>query len=145
MFHHLRVWIASALAVGAWGGGLPSEAADLEVEIVDLKDQGGSVRTFVWRGAESFNALDKALYKSRFQSRPGRATLAFTGLEPGEYAVLVIHDEDDDGYLDLFLGMIPVEGWGLSNNPDVTGPPDFSEAAIPIDGPGAKITIRMRY
>jgi len=58
---------------------------------------------------------------------------------------MAYHDENGDGALDRFLGMIPTEGYGLSNNPEVTGPPAFEDSAFALPDGGGAITVTMRY
>ena len=61
----------------------------------------------------------------------------------GNYAVQVMHDENDNNKLDTnFLG-IPSEGYGFSNNPNVMRRAHFDEARFEV-GADAAITIRLR-
>lgn len=66
-------------------------------------------------------------------SADGTATLTFSGVAPGTYAIVVIHDENGNGEMDTnFLG-IPREPGGFSNNaPARMGPARFSEAAFEV-------------
>ncbi len=139
------VWTAAVLAAGMIADTGSAMGADLEVTVDGLRDKGGSVRAYLWKGPDGFPGLEGAVHTTRFSSRPGRAVLAFSDLAPGDYAVLVFHDEDDDGTLDRFLGMIPTEGWAYSNDPKLSGPPEFRDAAVRIDAPGTAITLRMSY
>jgi uncharacterized protein (DUF2141 family) len=45
-----------------------------------------------------------------------RANCTFERLAAGEYAVAVIHDENDNGRLDRNVLGVPSEGYGVSNN-----------------------------
>ena len=74
----------------------------------------------------------------------GKSRTHFAGLEAGTYAVLVIHDEDSDGYLKTNLLGMPKEGVGVSNNSG--GIPKFKRAQFEL-GAGARIeqTIEIRY
>ncbi|GAB6054397.1 hypothetical protein JCM17960_32170 [Magnetospira thiophila] len=141
----IRVCAAAVLATGIGMTTGSAKAADLEVIINGLRDHGGTVRAFLWKSSEDFRHFDKAVQSTRFKSRPGRAVLAYAGLEPGQYALMVFHDEDNDGQLNRFLGMIPTEGWALSNNPKISGPSAFEDAVVNIDDPGAQIVVRMVY
>ena len=40
----------------------------------------------------------------------------FSNIEPGTYAVAVVHDENSDGKLDKNFVGVPSEGYGVSNN-----------------------------
>src|SRR3546814_5617415 len=72
--------------------------------------------------------------------------LVFKDLPPGRYAVLAYHDENGNGELDRRFGMIPTEGYGLSNNPKVMGPPSFEDSAFEVPaGEPTRVTLEMRY
>ena len=48
--------------------------------------------------------------------------------------------------LDRRFGMIPTEGYGLSNNPKVMGPPSFEDSAFEVPaGEPTRVTLEMRY
>jgi hypothetical protein len=66
---------------------------------------------------------------------------------PGTYAVIVFHDENQDGKLDKnFLG-VPQEGYGASNNVrHLMSAPEFEEASFVV--PAAAVTpikVQVRY
>ena len=59
----------------------------------------------------------------------------FDNVEPGEYALTVLHDENGNGKLDTNLLGMPKEGYGVSNNAFRRfGPPRFREAKITVNG-----------
>ena len=61
----------------------------------------------------------------------GVARVIFENVEPGEYAVSVIYDEDGDGELARNKRGVPLEAVGFSQNAKARfGPPSFSEAAF---------------
>ena len=41
--------------------------------------------------------------------------------------------------------MFPAEGWGLSNDPDVIGPPSFEDSAFDLGTDGATVTVPLHY
>ena len=60
---------------------------------------------------------------------------------------MAYHDEDGNGELNRRFGMFPTEGYGLSNNPSVSGPPAFEDSAFEFAaGAGTVgINIAIRY
>lgn len=71
--------------------------------------------------------------------------LRFDGVETGQYALALFHDENANGRLDTILG-IPREGFGFSRNPAVHfGAPKFDEASITITGPITRVRVRLQY
>ncbi len=69
----------------------------------------------------------------------------FLDVPPGQYAVMAYHDANDDQKLDLRFGMFPKEGWGLSNNPKVMGPPSFSASSFTMTEQTMATMIDMHY
>ena len=75
-----------------------------------------------------------------------KASCHFVGINPGTYAIGVIHDENLNGELDTnFLG-VPNEGYGFSSDAKVRlSAPSFSDAKFSYDGNALKLTIRLKY
>jgi len=78
---------------------------------------------------------------------PGELRVEFDGLPPGRYAIMAYHDEDGNGELNRRFGMFPTEGYGLSNNPSVSGPPAFEDSAFELVSGAAphEVRIDIRY
>ncbi len=73
-------------------------------------------------------------------------TITFTDVEPGEYAIALLHDENDNGKADRVLGMMPKEGFGFSRDAKVRmGPPKFDDAVFEHGEDAQSLTIKMRY
>lgn len=72
--------------------------------------------------------------------------LTFSNTAPGSYAIAVIHDENNNGKMDLAMGLMPREGFGFSRDAKVgMGPPSFKSAAFDVNGGTINQTIHMRY
>ncbi|HYH22664.1 MAG TPA: DUF2141 domain-containing protein [Azospirillum sp.] len=130
---------------GLVSGVATTSAADLSVRLDGVHSASGSVRVMLFDRAEGFRKEEKSLAIRQAAASPGTVAVTFEGLAPGRYAVMAYHDENGDGALDRFLGMIPTEGYGLSNNPEVTGPPAFEDSAFALPDGGGAITVTMRY
>jgi len=74
------------------------------------------------------------------------AIAIWPGLQPGDYAVAAIHDENSNARLDRnFLG-VPKEGFGFANNPHVgLSAPPFRAAVVHVACPATDITIHLQY
>jgi uncharacterized protein (DUF2141 family) len=74
------------------------------------------------------------------------AIAIWPGLQPGDYAVAAIHDENSNARLDRnFLG-VPKEGFGFANNPHVgLSAPPFRAAVVHVACPITDITIHLQY
>ncbi len=76
---------------------------------------------------------------------PGDETMCLYLPGPGRYALVMFHDANADGVLNLGpLG--PKEGYGFSNNvrPILVAPP-LSSALFPVAAGDTRITIRLHY
>lgn len=134
----------ASTAVLIWPGAIL--AAELQVTVASVAHDQGAVKAVLYSSPETFRKEDRALAVQSQPARPGELHFTFSGLAEGRYAVVAYHDENGDGQLDRFLGMIPTEGWGLSNNPEVTGPPQFDPSAVAVaEAQPTPIAIQLRY
>lgn len=120
-----------------------AEAATLTVTLDGVKPGGGPLVVLLFDHAEGFPK--ETLASQRHVLPAGQQSLALDGLKPGQYAVMAYHDEDANGELNRLFGMIPQEGWGLSNNPKVSGKPAFEDAAVTLPESGAAVTLHLSY
>ena len=126
---------------------LPGAVAtgELSVDVSNLRSHKGMVRVCLTADPANFPAcIDDAQAVTR--SIPASATsIRFDGLARGDYAVAVIHDENNNKKLDTFAG-IPREGFGFSRNPPVTfGPPRFAAARFTLKSDAETQQVKMRY
>lgn len=96
---------------------------------------------------KTFRKEAQAVKIEQIPAQSGTATVKFSALPPGRYAIMAYHDEDGNGELNRRFGMFPTEGYGLSNNPSVSGPPAFADSAfeVPAGAGAAQISIDIRY
>lgn len=118
------------------------------VVVVDgLEHERGALYLSLFGSAEGFPSdPEPALRRQELVVRSPSTTAVFEGIEPGRYAVAVLHDENDDGEMGTdFLGR-PSEGWGVSRDArGGFGPPSFDDAAIDYEGGRVEITIQLEY
>ena len=132
---------AAALALTATG----AAAADLSVTITDVRSADATIRIALYADAKSFRHEAEARQVLVVPAAVGTVSVTFPDVAPGRYAALAYHDENGNGKLDLILGMIPDEGWGLSNDPTVIGPPGFEPSAFTVAEEGTSITVPLHY
>lgn len=124
------------------------EAGRLAVTVSALRSDEGRVRLLLFAGGAGFpDEPARAVKRVSLPIKGRTARVVFDELPVGEYAISVIHDENDNEALDTGLFGIPSEGFGASNNPKIRrGPPRFSEAAFRVEDEGVAVQmIRMRY
>ena len=145
------------------------DAADLEVEVRDIKVRKGEIRAGLWDNARDFAAdteirgtitssgeVSAGVFtrEEDFPHEPlqivsvpadaNMVRLRFTNLEPGEYAVALFHDRNSDGKLDALIDRRTLEPWGASNDPPPTnGPLTWEEAKFILPPEGKTIAIHL--
>lgn len=125
---------------------LPALAVDLRVTVSGVAHDRGAVHLALYDGPDTFRDEEKARARTTLPAVPGDVVATFRDLPAGTYALIAYHDEDGDGAMDRFLGMIPTEGYGLSNDPEVSGPPQFDACAFRLDGAAtADLVVPLHY
>jgi uncharacterized protein (DUF2141 family) len=123
----------------------PVLAADLTVAAQEVRSGEGQVKLMLFEREEGFRKEDKARQVLALPAAAGSVSGVFRDLPPGRYAVIAYHDENGNGKLDLRFGMFPKEGYGLSNNPKLSGPPKFKDAVFEVTQAGNRIAIQLGY
>ncbi len=122
-----------------------AQAADLTVSIDGVRDATQTIRICLYDKADGFRHEQRAYQILSLPATPGTVTGVFKDIPAGRYAVLAYHDENGNQKLDLFLGMFPSEGWGLSNDPTVIGPPSFEDSAFDVGDARTSISVPLHY
>ena len=119
----------------------------LRVEVNDIHSDDGLVLLSLFAGAEGFPTQPaKAYRQARAGIEDGRCVIELADIPPGEYAISIMHDENNNDYMDSNWLGIPQEGWGASNDPKVTfGPPKWSDSFFVVSGERITVPITMRY
>lgn len=114
---------------------------NVEVNVEGILSRKGNINISVFDSPESYmkNPV-KAMSVSLTEIEGEVFTLK--DLPAGDYAIVVLHDENENGQLD-FGGMGPVEGYGFSNNPSALyGPAEFKDAVTSIKN-DTSLTVRL--
>ncbi|MAO11294.1 MAG: hypothetical protein CMC07_10520 [Flavobacteriaceae bacterium] len=101
------------------------------VTITGFDNDKGTAMVGLYNSEENF--LESGLMYSKSKIENETATVTFTNVPDGDYAVSCFHDEDDNGKLNMFMGLMPTEDYGTSNNaPANFGPPKWKDAKFEI-------------
>lgn len=136
-----------------------ADAADLAVDITGLRSNEGTIMLGLYDTAAAFDrALEHYEQPDGFIKDTGRVVGAairvdtgirrsiLTGLKPGRYAIILFHDENQDGRLDKNLLGIPNEGFGFSNNViGFFGPPSFEDALVMVPDGLTTTRVDLQY
>lgn len=125
----------------------PLQAGEVVITITDLRSAKGVVRACMTTRADIFPKCikDPTAHRSVVPAAE-KMVIRFTGVEPGDYAVALLHDENDNGKADRAMGMMPKEGYGFSRDAPVKmAPPRFQDAVFRQREGTTRLTIKMRY
>jgi uncharacterized protein (DUF2141 family) len=146
------------LALGAaLAAAVPADAGELRITLDGLRTERGTILIGVYDSKATFDRAIELSDRDGFLNDPQRvAGVALRGsnalkggvglpnLEPGRYAVIVLHDQDGNGRLDKNFWGVPTEAYGFSNDAQgFLGPPSFKDAAIVFDGGDKTLAIGL--
>jgi uncharacterized protein (DUF2141 family) len=134
------LWLFAATADDQLG------TATLTITVDNVRNSKGVVGVLVFRSPQGWpEKVDHAIRSIAVPAHPGITTLALYDLPSGTYAVVALHDENENMRLDKsFFGM-PKEGWGMSNNPKArASAPSFSRARFALEKE-ARLQIHLNY
>ncbi|WP_249171790.1 DUF2141 domain-containing protein [Erythrobacter sp. JK5] len=139
----LALLAAGAVATSA----APAAANEVVITVTNVRSADGVVRACMTTKESIFPRCIKDADSHRTVVPAGQTvTIRFTGVKPGNYAIALLHDENNNGKADRTLGMIPKEGYGFSRDAKVSmGPPKFGDAVFTHGTDKQRLTIKMRY
>ncbi len=119
---------------------------NIDVQFSGLRNAKGQIIICLATNPKTFPdcAKDPNAQKKAVPAANG-ASVRFTNVMPGTYAIAVVHDENKNAKMDLTL-FLPKEGWGLSRNPKMRmGKPKFSSSAFVVAGDDLSFPVTMKY
>jgi uncharacterized protein (DUF2141 family) len=120
--------------------------SDLQVQVSGLRSAKGTVHLCLSPSPARFlQCKDDPAAVSRSIPAAGAGRLDLGLVKAGTWALLVVHDENRNGRLDMMLG-IPREGFGFSNNPAVKPrAPKWEEIRFTVPATASLQQVRIRY
>lgn len=115
---------------------------DITVNIENLDSNEGKLLVGLYDTEEDFL---KNRYKDAVVGiKNNKSSLVFKGVPAGTYAVSFVHDENNNGKMDINFMRIPKEDYGCSNNARGTfGPPKWDDAKFELKNESKTITITL--
>lgn len=117
------------------------------VQINGVKGSKGFVLVALYNQSKGFPEDKKKVFrKAKATIKNGSATVEFTNLPYGDYAVAAMHDENNNQEMDKnFLG-VPEEGYCFSNNikPKLSAP-SFKDCKFQLNAQSKTISVNMIY
>lgn len=122
------------------------DGGDLQVQLSGLRNAKGVVHLCLTSSARRFlHCKEDRSAIARTIPAGQAARLDLGPVKPGTYALLIVHDENGNGKLDMMMG-IPREGFGFSNNPAMRPrAPKWEEIHFTMPPAGLRQDVRIRY
>lgn len=121
---------------------------NIRLTVTNLRNDKGFVLVSLYKEGVGYpDKTEKAFRNGKASITNGKAVLIFTDIPEGQYAIALLHDENNDRKMNkTFLGL-PKEGYGFSNNAmGAFGPPAYSKASFTHKaGTITDLSIRTRY
>ena len=125
----------------------PVQFGTITVHITGMTNLVGMFGVSLYNSKKGFPGKHEQAFASTMKKVTGsNDTVVFENLPYGNYAVSIMHDENNNGKLDTnFIG-IPKEGVGVSNNPKIGfGGPKFEDSVFTLDKKELEVTIAIKY
>ena len=71
----------------------------------------------------------------------GKIVTTFKNVEPGTYAIIALHDENENNTMDFDSFGMPMESYGTSGNTLEFGPPQFNTSKFNVNQEDLEMTI----
>ena len=130
-----------ALAVGFIATAQENKGVTITVTIENVLSNGGTILAGL-HTAETFMRND-GIASASAPGVKGAATLTFENVTPGTYAIMVMHDANDNQQMDTEANGMPTEDYGMTGQMNPYGPPVFDDAKFEVAGENQEITIRF--
>lgn len=120
--------------------------ASVKVNITGLKNTKGNVLICLSSNEKEFPDCRKDVSaRKKVISATSSDSVTFENVEPGVYALALVHDKNSNGKMDLAL-FLPKEGFGMSLNPKIRmGKPKFKNSKFTVGSDDIIHNIKMKY
>jgi len=82
-------------------------------------------------------------YSVKAEIKDGKAIANFENVPEGTYALLVMHDKNDNGKMDFDASGMPIENYGSSGTGMSYGPPSWDHSKFEFNGEQKELEIRF--
>jgi uncharacterized protein (DUF2141 family) len=120
-----------------------SNGIDITVQINNIKNDNGFVILGLHNQETFTNTETPALKRIQGKIKDGKIEVVFKSVPKGDYAIMVVHDENANNRMDFELNGMPKEAYGMSNNNMSFGPPMFEDAKFNVADKNLDLEIRL--
>ena len=113
----------------------------ITVTIDNVKNNEGTVLLSL-HTSETF-MKGKGVMSGESKIENNKVVITFENVKPGEYAILALHDENNNKNMDYETNGMPKEDYGMSNNVMSFGPPQYDDAKFKVENESIDLNIRF--
>ena len=118
----------------------------LYVLVSNMENDNGELILDFYTSKKGFLNAEYAVKRVVTTIKDGKGIFVITDLAEGEYALVLIHDENKNGEIDTNWFGLPKEALGASNNPQGSfGPPKYEDAKFILKAGNTTMKIVMKY
>ena len=113
-----------------------SNLTSLQIDILDFSNLDGNLAIAIFNNPDDFNSGLDSYLDSVIPVNDFHMSIFIQNIDPGNYAVSVFHDADESGDITFggLLNLIPQEGFGFSNNPNIgMSQPNYDDCSFQIE------------
>jgi uncharacterized protein (DUF2141 family) len=132
----LWVMALSALIATSQQAAAPTGGHTLTISVSNVNQEGGNIGVLVFNSDKGWPEDRTAALKDVIVlAHPGTVVVSIPSLPPGDYAVAVLHDVNQNHKMDRNWMGKPKEQWAMSNNPHaLVKAPSYSTAKFHLGG-----------
>jgi uncharacterized protein (DUF2141 family) len=136
-------YLTPAICLGMFLATGPASAADLTIDVLDVKTANGTIMVALFDSADTF--LKRPARAVAVPATGASVSVVFKDLPAAEYAFAAFQDANGNGELDKNPMGMPIEEFAFSNNAyGHKGPPAFDAAKVALPAAGARTSIKLR-
>lgn len=111
-----------------------AQSYTVEFKIKNVKNNKGYISAGLYNQADAFPEEDGAFKGKKVKAEKDYVKIKFENLPSGNYALAVLHDENNNEEMDTNIIGIPKEGYCFSQNAKAKfGAPSFDKAKFTVD------------
>lgn len=114
----------------------------IKLLVTDASSDKGNMIIGLYSNKEEW--LEKVYMGMVSEIENGQCEVQFEKIPYGEYAISLFHDKNNNRKFDMFLGFMPKEDYGTSNEAKGNfGPPKWEDAKFKLSQEEKSITIKL--
>ena len=113
----------------------------ITVTIDNIKNENGKV-SFALHTKDTF-MKGQGVMTAESKIKDGKVKITFENVKPGDYAIMALHDENENNRMDFRDNGMPLEAYGMSKNVMSFGPPQYGDANFKVSDKNLEFDIRF--